>query len=386
MVYDIAIVGAGPAGSSCAAFCARAGLTTIILERERFPREKVCGDCINPSCWKILSRLDLCERLLALPHSKLEEVEFIGVNGQSIKYALNVLSPGEIAIKRSLLDQLLLQKAVESGAKVKEGTSVIALENCSNPAPIQEKKTQPPNVATPVSIHSNWTLHTDRELINCRILVAADGRNSSIARMAGLSKAVIKDRVATQTHMLAPENFGNRVVLYFLPKGYCGIARIDDQQSNLCLVAKPNDLSDLKKWANQKFDIMPDQIWRTIAPLTRSPLPSASENLLLVGDAARVMEPFTGEGIFYALASGELASKCIIKAMNAGLTASSFQGYQQEHSKLYSGRLWVNQLARQAVLHPNLASLAMRLIPQTFGFLLSKTLGATTLNSFYNRF
>src|SRR6266516_3855758 len=49
--FDVAIVGAGPAGSSCAAFCALAGLRTVVLERGKFPREKVCGDCLNPSCW-----------------------------------------------------------------------------------------------------------------------------------------------------------------------------------------------------------------------------------------------------------------------------------------------------------------------------------------------
>src|SRR5439155_206986 len=57
--FDVAIVGGGPAGSSCAAFCALAGLDTLVLERENFPREKVCGDCLNPSCWSVLERLGL---------------------------------------------------------------------------------------------------------------------------------------------------------------------------------------------------------------------------------------------------------------------------------------------------------------------------------------
>src|SRR4051794_41354568 len=80
-MFDVAIVGGGPAGSSTAAFCAMAGLRTVILEREHFPREKVCGDCVNPACWPILRRLNLADRVRSLPHGKLERVEFIGIGG-----------------------------------------------------------------------------------------------------------------------------------------------------------------------------------------------------------------------------------------------------------------------------------------------------------------
>src|SRR6266513_315861 len=64
-LFDVAIVGGGPAGSSCAAFCALAGLRTVVLEREKFPREKVCGDCLNPSRSvdeKLLSIFHLAKR------------------------------------------------------------------------------------------------------------------------------------------------------------------------------------------------------------------------------------------------------------------------------------------------------------------------------------
>ena len=53
-MFDVAVVGGGPAGSTCSAMCARAGLRTLLLEREKFPREKVCGDCLNPACWSAL--------------------------------------------------------------------------------------------------------------------------------------------------------------------------------------------------------------------------------------------------------------------------------------------------------------------------------------------
>src|SRR2546421_10964946 len=107
--FDVAIVGGGPAGSTCAAVCARSGLRTLLLEREKFPREKVCGDCLNPLCWSVLDRLEIAQRVRALPHAKLERVEFIAVGGGKIVVDLPVSDRGEIAIKRSLYDDLLLR-------------------------------------------------------------------------------------------------------------------------------------------------------------------------------------------------------------------------------------------------------------------------------------
>ena len=102
-MWDVAIVGSGPAGASCAAFCAAAGLRTLVLERANFPREKVCGDCLNPTCWPVLERLGVAAEVRAAPHGKLSRVEFIGsrwpINDRAV--ARRVTS-AEIAIRRSL--------------------------------------------------------------------------------------------------------------------------------------------------------------------------------------------------------------------------------------------------------------------------------------------
>src|SRR5918997_3197373 len=110
-MFDVAIVGSGPAGASCAAFCARAGLRVVLLEREKFPREKVCGDCLNPSCTPVLERLGVAERVRALPHGALRRVDFIAIGGRTVSVDL---PPGaEIAVKRSLFDELLMQAAAD---------------------------------------------------------------------------------------------------------------------------------------------------------------------------------------------------------------------------------------------------------------------------------
>jgi flavin-dependent dehydrogenase len=153
-----------------------------------------------------------------------------------------------------------------------------------------------------------------------------------------------------------PLDFGNRVVLEFRPEGYSGQAPVGEGRLNLCLVSVPKHIASLRAWAERRFGISPDHSWRTITPLTRESISPAERSLFFVGDSARVVEPFTGEGIYYALASGELAAKAIALQRDGGNTADVAIAYSAAHAQLYRGRLWVNRLARAAVLSPRVAS------------------------------
>src|SRR5436189_5004913 len=126
-IFDVVIVGGGPAGSTCAACCALAGLHTLVLERERFPREKVCGDCLNPSCWPVLERLNLTKRVWDLPHSKLTSVEFVAIDGHKVIVDFPIGKDCELSIKRSLFDNLLLGRARERRAQVREENRITTL-------------------------------------------------------------------------------------------------------------------------------------------------------------------------------------------------------------------------------------------------------------------
>jgi flavin-dependent dehydrogenase len=292
-----------------------------------FPREKVCGDCLNPACWPVLDRLGVSVRILALPHARLGAVEFAGTDGRVLRYPLPAEGRGEVAVKRSLFDAVLLDRAVELGASVRQGIAVTAIE-------------------------PGWRLRAGDELFESRVLVAADGRNSTVARLRGLLPASRKDRLGLQAHLAAPAGFENKVTMRLLPFGYCGIASVSPAEINLCLVARPPDLEKLKQWAHEPFSIAADHPWRTIAPLSRQPVAPSHEGLLFAGDAARVVEPFTGEGIYYALASGALAADAVLRG--------KLPDYAAAHHALYRGRLWVNRLAKAAVLHPRIATYALR--------------------------
>src|SRR5262245_20099061 len=333
-LFDVAIVGGGPAGSSCAAFCAMAGLQPVVIERERFPREKVCGDCLNPSCWPVLKRLELAERVRKLPHSKLCSVEFIAIDERRVIVDLPSCVDCEISVKRALLDDLLLKRASELGANVHEQTTVTGL-----------------------SRNGDWKIETDSgQTFQAPMLIGADGRNSTVARFCNLLPRPARERVALQAHIPLPRDFGDRVVLQFLPEGYSGQAPVNETQLNVCLVGTPPTVSTLRKWAERQFDLPANQAWRTITPLTRSPVLAAHENLFFIGDAARVVEPFTGEGIYYALRSGELAANAIAKILRGENRNSALLEFGRAYAQMYRGRLWINRLARAAVLRPQLGS------------------------------
>ena len=361
-LFDVAIVGGGPAGSSCAAFCAIAGLRTLVLDREKFPREKVCGDCLNPSCWPVLERLALAEKVQDLPHSKLCSVEFIAIDGREVIVDLPSGADCEISVKRSLFDDLLLRRARELGADVHEQTTVTGL-----------------------SRNDHWNIETaSGEFFQARILIGADGRNSTVARLCNLFPPSERERVALQAHVPRPRDFGDRVVLQFLPEGYSGQAPVNETQLNLCLVGTPPTISKLRRWAERQFQLAADQGWRTITPLTRSPVPAAHENLFFIGDAARLVEPFTGEGIYYAIRSGELAANAIAKIVRGDDRNSALREFGRAYAQMYRGRLWINRLARAAVLRPHLASLfvrAARINPAILNLLTAKIVSSHSRHS-----
>jgi geranylgeranyl reductase family protein len=358
MIYDVAIVGGGPAGATCATFCASNGLRTIVIEREKFPREKVCGDCINPLCWPVLRRLGIDRRMRDAQHGALDCVEFINPGGERLQVELPKGDSAEIAIKRSLFDFILLENARERGAEVRDDTVVRKIERGRN--------------------EEAWQLTAEDEKILARCVVAADGRNSTVARGLGLLRQAQRERIALQAHVPLPAGFGNRVVLQLLPGGYSGQAPVNERELNLCLVGRAATLPQLRRWAREYFCLTPEPQWRTITPLTRRAISPVHENLFLIGDAARVVEPFTGEGIAYALHSGEIAAEMIHRLQRGANPMRVRQEFRRAHVTMYRGRLWINALTRVAVVSPRMGSALFRLArwqPKLLHYLTSKTTG-----------
>jgi flavin-dependent dehydrogenase len=241
-------------------------------------------------------------------------------------------------VKRSLLDAALLERARELGADVREEALVIGLER----------------------VDGAWRVTVEGgEVFRARWLVAADGRNSTVARLAGRLPAARRERIGLQTHLPAPVDFHDRVVLRLRPEGYAGYSRVGGDDLNLCLVGASAGLPGLRAWAQAEFGVPADQPWQSIAPLARPDAEPAGDRLLLVGDAARVVEPFTGEGIYYGMRTGQLAAETIL---GGEPEAVAMAAYRRAHQELYRGRLWVNRFSRLAVTNPRIGQLAFNVV------------------------
>jgi geranylgeranyl reductase family protein len=349
--YDVLVVGAGPAGATVAAMTARAGLSTLVLERTQFPREKVCGDCLNPGAWKILDRLGVSETIDRIPSAKLRWVEFLDLTGRPIRFELPNETRGERGIRRKLFDDALITHAISAGAQVSFGNPVLKVQNSSG-----------------------WRVTTNNEVIRSKFLVAADGRNSSVARLLAEYPKTRTDRVAFQTHFW--DDAEPHVTLQLCQYGYLGLATIGEGLTNLCLVCRPEDAEQFRQEATRKFGLPPEHRWQSITPLTRRSIQTQHLNLMYIGDAARVVEPLTGEGILYALQSGMLAADAISTAVSDSSDPALI--YARQHQKVYRHRLWVNKLARLAVLHPRISNRffgLLRLNPAPLKYLTSKVVG-----------
>ncbi|MBV8586640.1 MAG: NAD(P)/FAD-dependent oxidoreductase [Verrucomicrobia bacterium] len=327
MRYDVVIVGAGPAGAAAAAVAASHGLQAILIDRVQFPRDKVCGDCLNPGCWRIFDRLGVSAAVTALPHERMRFVEFVNLRGRALRLGLPQTGHGEIAVRRKILDDLLLHRAEAAGVTLLLG------------APVKR-------------IEPGWRIFAGNQVVEGKTLFAADGRNSTVARLLGDAPPIRTDRISFQT--LFERDWEPHIGLELAPFGYFGRCTVGSGLVDLCLVCRAPDADAAKRYVSNRFGLAGNPKWSSIAPLARKPIRSRRPDMLYIGDAARIVEPFTGEGVFYALQSGALAADCLAEAERSGNVLLAW--YEKKHRSMYRGRAWVNELAKLAILHPYSAS------------------------------
>ncbi len=365
-LWDVIVVGAGPAGSAVAIPLARAGHRVLLLERSIFPRDKVCGDCLNPDCWPVFERLGVAEAVRSLRHASLRRVEFESARGRRFGFEFPPGPAQEIAVRRSVLDAALVAEAVAAGAEFQPGNAVEQVVRESG---------------------GGWSVVAGGPAIRGRFLVAADGRNSTVVRLVGLSDATERDeRIGLHAHVSLPDELRETVRMFWRPEGYGGFAPVDRETLNVSIAGRAAGLPALKAWVRAELGLTTEPLWRTIAPLDRAPrLAAPAEGLFLAGDAALVVEPFTGEGIYYALASGELIARTLGALLRGELEPAEALGRtNDDQSSLYRGRLWVNRLARWIGRRPRLAEILLgisRHYPGLLRALVTKVVAGSAVRS-----
>ncbi len=219
MECDVAIVGAGPAGCSTAITLAQRGYQVALIDRARFPREKLCGDFLNPINWPVLDELAVSQEVLARPHNQISAFRITAADGTEAFSAIP--AQGErgfgLGLRRFHLDHVLLQRAKRAGVSVNEGVKVTGVEKCSY----------------------GWQLDMDRRgqsfSTRAKVLVGADGRNSSIARQLGVSLERPKTSSSVGFEIQLQNCFAVRgsIEIHQFAGGYAGLARIDESTINL---------------------------------------------------------------------------------------------------------------------------------------------------------
>jgi len=297
--YDVIIVGAGPAGSTTARSCAQKGLKTVVIEKDRFPRYKPCGGFLSP---RVLKELDF--DIGEVIESTVSEAKFTF----QLKDPFSMVSPNPIGylVMRDSFDHLLCRKAQEGGANLYEGRRVVGFQEDSQGVDV----------------------FTDRgESIRCRYLIGADGARSVVARLlngGGLRKAGI----ALEGEGRLPSGIRKKRSLVHLdlgviPNGYGWIFPKGNLVSfGLCAILPSKGMKLRSRL--ERFIAGVDYIGEVgMEKACFYPLPTfAGDDLLLskgrvllVGDAANLIDPLTGEGIYYAIKSGQMAAEATVKAI-----------------------------------------------------------------------
>jgi geranylgeranyl reductase family protein len=358
---DVVIIGAGPAGSSSAISLARLGYSVALLDKEQFPREKLCGDFINPSNWPILRALGVEKEILSRARQRVTGFRITSVAGDEAECPLPLTSgePFGLGLSRATLDHILVEKA--------QGENVTVLQNC--------------RIKRVTRKDNPWHLEFDHagtiETLQARVLIGADGRHSWVAHHLGLTRSAdMRGRaVAFQLRLQCRGGLGERVEIHLFPGGYVGLLGLGENLVNLCLAVDKERLPGDRPFARLLESRLPlNPHLKTILnrsepagelrstyPVYFSPRRPYGDNVLLVGDAARVNEPVSGEGIYFALKSGLLAAETIDAAFRAGdFSAARLRGYEAACRSEFRLRRGVNALIRALIYRPALASPLIR--------------------------
>ncbi len=300
-IYDAIVVGLGPGGSSAARALAEKGLRVLGLDRARFPRHKPCGGCLSLKIGRVLD----ADQLRPLVERDIHGATLCFRGGGSVH--ARSARPVAHMVTRLRFDAHLVAKAREAGAEIREGEAFKGL--------VQER--------------GAVTVTTERGRYRGRVVVGADGVNSAVSRAVGLShrgwKAVlIEAEVSVDDRALG--GLGDEVIMEFgtVPFGYGWIFPKADHLSIGVggMVGRIGSLNEHYRDFLSRHRILGGIKGETrhgyTLPVYSERRPLVRGNVLLVGDAAGLVDPFIGEGIYYAIRSGRIAADAIETALDGG--------------------------------------------------------------------
>lgn len=309
--YDLIIVGAGPAGSACAITATRAGAKVLLLEKDHFPRQKVCGEFVSPESLGLLHGFLEDERFRSCPKVVSSR---IFLDNKAL--TLNV-SPAAQSIPRFDLDPALFAAAQNAGVTAHEGVAVREVQR-----------------GELFHVRTSGTTYSARAVVN------ATGRWSKLTQfdVAGKDKWI-----GLKAHFTEPSP-PQTVDLYFFPGGYCGVTPVGPNSVNACAMVRADAAHTLEDvFAKEPHLFKRSHLWHPLfSTVTTSPLyfrepETESDGVFLAGDAAGFIDPFAGDGISLALQSGTLVAQSIVPFLRGSCSLEeAHQQYQANYRKRFA--------------------------------------------------
>ncbi len=353
VLWDVVVVGAGPAGAMAARESARRGYQVLLVDKTDFPRWKICGCCLNGAAVAVLDATGLGHLPESLNAVRLSEVE-LAAGGVRSRLDL----PGGYSLSRERLDYALIREAMKAGCRFLPSTK------CSWQAGGPEgTELELGGRADAVAVRTRWVL-------------AADGLAAGFTRH--IPGIVCRQRRGARLgagvtfEMADPAVRRNAIHMTVGRGGYVGMVRLEDGRLNVAAAFDPQWVKEAGGLAAAAQGILNqagvklrfpegDQRWQGTPPLTRIYSPPRDARVLLIGDAAGYVEPFTGEGMAWALASGA----AVVPILQRALTDPHFDGqdaWQRRYRVVLGRRQWSCRLLAALLRRPRLIGLGLRVL------------------------
>ena len=382
MTADVIVVGAGPAGAVAATVLARAGARVRLLDRSAFPREKLCGDTVNPGTFGLLRRLGLAGALetRGLP---VRGMLVTGEGGVCIDARYPVGLAGR-ALTRSVLDWSLVEEAVRAGASFEPGVIV--------QAPLAGAR----GTATVVGgVLARSRPDGSAMSLEAPVTIAADGSRSTLAATLGLARPARRPRRwavgAYFADVPRAAEAGTEPVgeMHIRRGGYIGVAPLADGRTNVCFV-KPSGAGDPElrdPLAALRRVLAGDRLLRdrfagarplgraaVLGPLAVEEVGQGVDGLLVAGDAGGFIDPMTGDGLRFAVQSGVLAADAALGVLAHGWVGVH-DGLRAARRREFQSKWRFNRMLRALVAAPlavRVSSAAAALAPAIIGAIVAR--------------
>ncbi len=366
----ILIVGAGPSGASLAIRLAGENFRVCLIERELFPRPKLCGEFISPECFEHFRELKVLDAMLSAGGERIAETIFFAPGGKSINVAsswFNGDAQGALSLSRAEMDLQLLERAKRVGVEVLEEHSAVELLEENNK--IRGLKVRTKDGKAKEIFADLFVDATGR----ARILGNLISRKTAKAQSFKIQnpKSKIQNRlVGFKAHLKEVNMEKGACEIYFFPDGYGGLSFVENGRANFCFLIKADAVKRFSSDAQQivrqlifqnkracetlkNAEPVDDWLAVSVDDFGQKDLNPAA-NLFAVGDAGAFIDPFTGSGMLMAMESAEILARAI--AANS-LTEKIAKQYRTEHARRFQRRLFICSLMRRAAFVPALSKI-----------------------------